>query len=166
MATAEKIAQVEQLTKDIKSNEAIYIVKYQGLKAGADNTMRRDFVKNGVTYKVAKNTLIKIALKNGGIEGLDSYLTKDTAIAMGNDLIGLVKIMDDYNKKHKDVKVPEGKAVYYQGTVYSGAELAKIATIPSRDQLYGMVASCIIGPIRNLAFGIKAIAEKKEETEK
>ncbi len=163
MATELKKDIVAGLTESIKNKSAIYLVDYLGITANDDNLMRRDFRKQGFEYCVAKNTLLKIALKENGIESMDAFLEKGTAVVMGDDLVSVVKKVDEYSKKYKGV--PKGKAIYFEDTVYSGEELAKLATLPSKDELYGMLASVLIGPVRNLAFGIKAIAEKEEETE-
>ena len=163
MATQMKKDIVASLSDSIKNNSAIYLVDYLGISANDDNAMRRDFRKSGLTYVVAKNTLLKIALKENGIDSMDSYLEKGTAVAMADDLVTVVKKVDEYSKKYKGI--PKGKAVYFEGTVYTGDELLKLATLPSKEELYGMLASVLIGPVRNLAFGIKAIAEKEEETE-
>jgi len=163
MATQIKKDLVASLSESIKNNSAVYLVDYLGISANDDNVMRRDFRKSELTYVVAKNTLLKIALKENGIDSMDSYLVKGTAVAMGEDLVSVVKKVDEYSKKYNGL--PKGKAVYFEGTVYTGEELAKLATLPSKDELYGMLASVLIGPVRNLAFGIKAIAEKQEETE-
>ena len=163
MATQLKKDTIASLSESIKNNSAIYLVDYLGITANDDNLMRRDFRKSELTYTVAKNTLLKIALKENGIDSMDEYLEKGTAVAMANDLVSVVKKVDEYSKKYKGV--PKGKAVYFEGTVYTGDELTTLATLPSKEELYGMLASVLIGPVRNLAFGIKAIAEKDEETE-
>lgn len=163
MATQTKKDIVASLSESIKNNSAIYLVDYLGITANDDNLMRRDFRKSELTYTVAKNTLLKIALKENGIDSMDEYLEKGTAVAMADDLVTVVKKVDEYSKKYKGI--PAGKAVYFEGTVYTGDELKKLASLPTKDELYGMLASVLIGPVRNLAFGIKAIAEKQEETE-
>lgn len=163
MATQAKKDIVASLSEGIKNNSAIYLVDYLGISANDDNAMRRDFRKNGIEYYVAKNTLLKIALKENGIDSMDEFLSNGTAVAMADDLVNVVKSVDTYTKKFKEF--PTGKAVYFEGEVFTGAELAKLATLPSKEELLTMLASCLIGPVRNLAFGIKAIAEKLEETE-
>ena len=152
MATQMKKDIVASLSENIKNNSAVYLVDYLGITANDDNLMRRDFKKSGISYFVAKNTLLKIALHENGIEGLDSYLEKGTAVAMGDDLVAVVKKIDEFTKKHKGL--PVGKAVYSEGNVYSGAELAKLATLPSRDQVLTKIAAGLMQIPRDIAICI------------
>ncbi len=152
MATQMKKDIVASLSENIKNNSAVYLVDYLGITANDDNLMRRDLRKNDISYFVTKNTLLKIALHENGIESLDSYLEKGTAVAMGDDLVAVVKKIDEFSKKYKGI--PVGKAVYCDGDVYTGAELAKLATLPSRDQMLTMIAAGLMQIPRDIAICI------------
>jgi large subunit ribosomal protein L10 len=155
MATQLKKDTVALLSEGIKNNGAIYLVDYLGINANNDNKMRRDLKKSDITYYVAKNTLLKIALKENGIDSMDAFLEKGTAVAMSNDLVGVVKKIDEYSKKLKGL--PQGKAVYYEGTVYSGAELVKLSKLPSKEELIAKVVGGIASPLTGLVFALSGI---------
>lgn len=158
MPSQEKIERVAALTETIKGKSVVYLLNYQGLKVPTDNQMRRGLKKDGVTYLVEKNTLVKIALNNCGMNGMDDFLLKDTSVAIGNDVVDVVKKMNDYSKKQNGL--PSGKAVYFGGMVYSGVDLDKIAKLPSKNELLSQVVRGINTPITSLVFSLSGVLKK------
>ena len=82
MPNTKNIQQVEVLTDKLSRAKAIYFTEYLGLNVEDITELRRNFHKSEVEYAVAKNTLLKLAAKNNGLEGMDQYLSGPTAIAL------------------------------------------------------------------------------------
>ena len=80
-----KKAKVEQLTETLKNAVSFVIVDYKGITVEEDTKLRRDLRAENVKYSVEKNSLLRFALKNAGIEGLDDVLEGTTAIAVSNE---------------------------------------------------------------------------------
>ena len=77
----EKAAKVSELKDLMTGSKGVILVDYCGLTVAEDTDLRRKMREAGVTYMVAKNTFVRIAAKEAGIEGLDSFLEHNTALA-------------------------------------------------------------------------------------
>ena len=75
---------VAELSESLKNSCIGVIVNYKGITVAEDTKLRKQLRETG-EYKVVKNTLLKLALKDAGIEGLDSVLEGTTAIALSKD---------------------------------------------------------------------------------
>ena len=113
MATAEKEQAVEALAELIARSKSIYLTDFQGMNVELVAKMRRRLRDAKVEYRVAKNTLTKIALRKQGVDALDSYLEGPTGIAFGADEVGGAKILSDFAKEFEK---PSVKAAYVAGT--------------------------------------------------
>ena len=80
MAKPEKVSAVAEITEQFKGSTAAVITEYRGLTVGNITTLRRA-LGEGATYSVAKNTLVKRAAAEAGVEGLDDLFVGPTAIA-------------------------------------------------------------------------------------
>src|SRR5437867_12735594 len=95
MATAEKEQTVQSLTELIARSKSIYLTDFQGMNVELEAKMRRRLRDAKVEYRVAKNTLTKIALRSHGVETLDSYLAGPTGIAVGVDEVCGANVISD-----------------------------------------------------------------------
>ena len=84
-AKAEKVQVVEELKDRLSNTKSAIFVDYRGLTVEEANNLRKQFREAGVVYKVYKNTLIEIAARELGIEGIIPILEGPTAIAFGID---------------------------------------------------------------------------------
>ncbi|MDC0700681.1 50S ribosomal protein L10, partial [Blautia wexlerae] len=121
-------------------------------------------------YKVVKNTLLKLALKEAGIEGLDSVLEGTTAIAISNeDYVGSAKVLSDFAEKSKTFKI---KAGFVDGNVIDEAGVKNLAKLPSKEVLIAQTLGGLNAPItgfvtvlngtmKGLVVALNAIAEKQ-----
>lgn len=87
---SEKILQakkeaVEQLVEKLKAAQSGVLVDYIGINVADDTKLRRELREAGVEYTVVKNSILRFAAKEAGLEGLTSYLSGSTAIALSND---------------------------------------------------------------------------------
>lgn len=101
----QKQAQVAALTEELKNSVTGVIVNYEGINVEDDTKLRKSLREAGCKYQVVKNTLLSRALKEAGIEGLDSVLEGTTAIAMSeSDYAAGAKILSEYAEKAAKAK--------------------------------------------------------------
>ena len=157
---SEKQAIVEALVERIKASAAGVIVDYQGITVAEDTTLRTELRKEGINYSVIKNTLVKRALDQLDLGELDSVLNGSTSLATTeNDPIAPFRIIADYSKKLGDRF--NVKAAFMEGKVLNDAEIAELATLPSKDALYSKVLGTMIAPITGRAVCLGQILEQK-----
>ena len=102
----EKAGKVAELKDLLSSSKGAVLVDYCGLTVAEDTELRSKMREAGVKYMVAKNTFIRIAAKEAGVEGLDSYLEHNTAVAFSaEDPVAPAKILNDFSKDHKALEI-------------------------------------------------------------
>ena len=96
-----------------------------------------------------------------GLDGLDEVFTGPTAVAFSNDdVVAPAKIIDEFAK---DAKALEIKGGVIEGKVSSVEQITALAKLPNREGLLSMLLSVLQAPVRNVAYAVKAVAEKNEE---
>ena len=158
----EKKAVVEQLTETLKSASSGVLVDYKGITVAEDTALRQELRENGVEYSVVKNTLVRFAINNVGMEELDEVLNGTTSLAVSkDDPFAPMRIISRFDKQMGDRC--NIKAGFMDGKVIPLADVAALAELPSKDALLGQVLGMMLAPITSLAIVIKAIAEKNGE---
>jgi large subunit ribosomal protein L10 len=159
MAT-NKTQTVETLTKDIQSASGVYLADFTGITVQTVTGLRRDLRKKGIKMRVAKNTLIRRALNNNGISGLDAYLAGPSAliIADAEDPIAPAKLLVDFQKANEGL-LPL-KAINIDGQVSKGDQLVAISKTPGKRELQAQVVSLAMGPGSNLLALVKGPGSK------
>ncbi len=153
---------VAELAEQMKNASSGVLVDYKGINVADDTQLRAEMRKNNVDYRVIKNTLIRFAAKEAGLEGLDSVLEGTTALAISaDDVIAPAKVVAQFAKKNADIY--NIKAGFMDGKVVGVEEIMEIANLPSKEVLLGRLVGGLQGPIFGLALVLKAIAEKKEQ---
>ena len=157
---SEKQAIVAALTEQLKNASSGVLVDYKGITVAEDTALRTELRQNEVQYGVVKNTLVRFALNNVGLEGLDDVLNGTTSLATAeNDPIAPFRIINDYSKKLGDRF--NVKAAFMEGKILPDAEIAEMSSLPSKDALYSKVLGTMIAPITGLAVCLGQILEQK-----
>ncbi len=155
-----KKEKVAELSEKFKKAKMIVLTEYRGINVEDDTKLRKTIREEGNDYLVVKNSTISYAAKEAGIEGLDK-LEGPTAVVIGyEDYVAPAKAVNDYAKDHDFYNIKLG---VMDGKVIDEAEVKKLATLPSKEQLYAMLASALLGNIRNLAVVLNQVKEKQEE---
>ena len=156
-----KEAKVAEIKEKLEKAQAVVLAKYQGLTVEEDTLLRKNLREAGIEYKVYKNTLVTLAVKELGIEGFDEYLEGPVSIAFGyDDVTAPARIFNDFAKDHKALEL---KAGIVDGELYDAAKIQQLATIPSKEVLIAKLLGSIKSPIASFARVINAIAESKAE---
>ena len=156
-----KEAKVAEIKEKLEKANSVVINKYQGLTVEEDTLLRKNLREAGVEYKVYKNTLVILAAKELGLEGIVEYLEGPVSIAFGyEDVTVAARVLNDFAKDHKKLEL---KAGIVDGEIYDEAKIKQLATIPSKEVLIAKLLGSIKSPISSFARVINAIAESKAE---
>lgn len=155
----EKKAEVVSEIKDKFQNaSSVVVFDYRGLTVSEVTELRKSLREANAEYKVYKNTLAKRAVDELGID-LGSYLEGPSAISFGTDELSPVKIISEFAKNHEALEL---KAGIVEGKVAGKEELASYAAIPSREGLLTMLASGLLGTVRDLSICLDLYSKEKE----
>lgn len=158
---SEKQAIVAELTEKLKGAASGVLVDYKGITVAEDTALRAECRKNGLDYAVVKNTLVRFAINNVGLEEMDGVLNGTTSLALSNeDPIAPMRVINNFSKKFNGAKFTI-KAGFMDGKVLSMDEISSLAELPSKEALLGQVLGTMLAPITSLAIVLKAIAEKE-----
>lgn len=150
----EKSAAVAELKERIQGSEIAIITSYQGINVESVLALRKQMREAGIEYKVYKNTLATIALRELGLEQAASYINGPTAWAFSTDPVAPAKILKDIAATSKFVAMNGG---VLSGKVVNGAQLTALANLPSRHALLGQVVGTIAMPLQNLVGTLNAL---------
>ncbi|WP_371365808.1 50S ribosomal protein L10 [Sporomusa rhizae] len=171
--TQQKIQTVADIKEKLSSTKGAVITNYRGLTVAQDTVLRRKLREAGVEYRVFKNTMTRIAAKEAGIEGLDSYLEGPTAIAMSyTDPVAPAKVISDFVKENK-LQALEVKAGLVEGKVIDANGVKALSSLPPREVLIAKALGSMQAPIagfvnvlsgtmRNLVYALEAVRKQKE----
>jgi large subunit ribosomal protein L10 len=140
MAKPDKVGAVAEIADKFRSSSAAVITEYSGLSVSQLTTLRRA-LGNGATYRVAKNTLVKRAAEDAGVQGLEALFAGPTAIAfVDGEPVDAAKTLRDFAKDNKGLVIKGG---YMDGRPLSVEEVAKIADLDSREVLLAKLAGAM-----------------------
>ena len=150
----EKKQMVADLVNKLKNSAGGVLVDYQGINVEQDTKMRAELREAGVDYFVFKNTLARLAVKEVGFDELLPVLEKMTAIAVSeNDPVAPAKILTSYADKIQTFNI---KAGFVEGGVIDVQGVARLATMPSKEQLIAKILGTLQSPASGLANVINA----------
>lgn len=171
MKKSDKEKLIQELTEKTSEMSALFLVSYKGMTYTELSNVRNSIKSSGHDFRVVKNRLLKLALKNNNIEGLDEYLVEPTACAIVfGDPASVAK---EFKKFAKDYKNFDIKAGYFEGTALSKEDVIALADLPSREELLAKMLGSMSAPARNfvsllaniprsLLNVLNAIKDKKE----
>ena len=174
--TSAKQAVVAQLKEQLESAKGVVLTSYKGLTVAQDTELRRELREAGVSYHVVKNTMLGIAAKEAGIEGIEEHLEGTTAFAFSTeDAVAPAKVICGFIKKNKleDAEVLTVKVGMVEGKVIGVDEVKALAALPSREELIAKLLGSMNAPIsntvnvlqgviRNAVYVLDAIRSQKE----
>ena len=147
-----KQAIVAELKEQLASAKSVVLTGYKGLTVAQDTELRRELREAGVSYHVVKNTMLRLAAKEAGVEGLDKHLEGTTAFAFSTeDAVAPAKVICGFIKKNKleDTEVLTVKAGMVEGKVIGLDDIKALASLPSREELIAKLLGSMNAPISN-----------------
>ena len=166
----EKVAVVDEVRERLSSANAALLTEYRGLGVGELARLRRSLREAGGEYKIYKNTLVRFAVRELGLDGLETLLVGPTAITfVETDAASVAKALRDFARTNPNLVVKGG---LLGAKVLSAADAGALAELPSRDLLLAQLAGAVAAPLqtfagllqalpRNLAYGLQALIDKQ-----
>ena len=167
----EKVAKVAEIKDLLINSKCTILVDFCGLTVAQDTALRRKMREAGVHYNVVKNTLLRIAAEEAGIEGLEPSLEKNTAIAVSpEDPVAVAKIVCDFAKENMELKVKVG---VLDGKVIDVDAIKALASLPPKEVLVAKLLGSMNAPIsgfvgvlqgtiRKVVYALDAVRQAKE----
>jgi large subunit ribosomal protein L10 len=168
----QKHEQSVELRENLEGVNTLFLLENHGLKVNDVNHLRSEVRKTEATYKVVKNTVVRLAVEGTEMEGITPFLSGPKVLAYtGGDGVALAKVLKDFVKKHPELTFEQA---YLEGQILEAREAEKIADMPSRDELISKLVNLLQSPLRRLAVALNAplqnftnvitqIAEKGDE---
>ncbi|HEY7751867.1 MAG TPA: 50S ribosomal protein L10 [Ignavibacteriaceae bacterium] len=152
MDRTEKDEIISEVKELINSASAVYLTDYTGINVEDITDLRNKFRKEGVQYKVIKNTLFKRALQETGkFEKLSGHLLGMTGyIFADSNPVAPAKIIQKYFDEKQKLPL---KACYIDGEFYAGSELKTLASLPTKNE----IIAGIMGSLNSPASGIVGV---------
>ncbi len=156
--TEAKQVVVNEIKDKLSRAASVVVADARGLTVEQDTALRKSLREAGVDYKVYKNTMVTLAVKDTPFEGLAQYLEGPSAFAFSyGEATTAAAILD---KAVKNLENLEFKASVIENTVYDAAGTKAIAGIPSREVLLSRLLGSFKSPMSSFARVIKQVAEK------
>jgi large subunit ribosomal protein L10 len=164
----EKVAVVDEVRAKLEESNAAVLTEYRGLNVSATADLRRALRDAGGEYKIYKNTQVRIAARELGLE-LDDLLTGPTAIAfVTGDAVGVAKALQDFAKTNPALVVKGG---LLGDQILSDADVKALADLEPREVLLAKFAGLLAAPLqqfagllealpRNFAYGLQALIDQ------
>ena len=159
MARPDKVAAVADVKDRFESSAAMLLTNYRGLSVTELAELRAELRKANASYRVAKNTLIRRAMHDAGIEDLDEILVGPTALVFcQEDPVGPAKAIKAFTKDHPAL---EFKGAFMEGGVLDAEAALRLADLESREDLLSRLAGLMYGALANTARLLQALPEKQ-----
>ena len=142
---AEKESELQELTAAFQGSDSAILVDYRGLNVPQVTELRRQLRSAKASYRVVKNTIAKRALKGTAFESLSEYFEGTTAVAVtATDPVALAKTLTTFAKTAPTIAI---KAAVVQGRAIKPAEVADLAALPGKPELYARLLFLLQAPM-------------------
>ncbi len=167
---AEKVAVVDEVRQRLSAANATLLTEYRGLKVDELAELRQSVRTAGGDYKIYKNTLVRLAVADLGLEGLDELLVGPTGVAfVDGDAVLVAKALKDFARTAPNLVVKGG---VLGRTALSAEAAGSLADVAPREVLLAQLAGALAAPIRqlggllaalprNLAYGLAALIDQR-----
>ncbi|MBO9498656.1 MAG: 50S ribosomal protein L10 [Novosphingobium sp.] len=148
MDRSQKADSVASLNATFNEVGVVVVTRNLGLSVAQSTDLRSKMRDAGATYKVAKNRLAKLAIKDTDYAGIDSYLSGPTALATSVDPVAAAKAVVDFAKTNPKLEIVGGSM---GGTLLDEAGVKALASMPSLDQLRATLVGLVNAPATKIA---------------
>ncbi|MDP4540784.1 50S ribosomal protein L10 [Qipengyuania sp. DY56-A-20] len=157
MDRSQKADSVAQLNAVFNEAGVVVVTRNLGLTVEQSTALRTKMREAGASYKVAKNRLAKLALKDTDYAGIDEYLNGPTALAYSEDPVTAAKVAVEFAKTNDRLEIVGGSM---GATVLDEAGIKALASMPSLDQLRGTIVGLVNAPATKIARVVNEPASK------
>lgn len=154
----EKVAVVSEVRERLEAASATILTEYRGLRVADLEHLRQALAAAGGEYKIYKNTLVRRAAHEQGVEGLDPLLEGPTAIAfVRDDVAAVAKVLRDFARTHPALVVKGG---LLGESLLDARATTALADLPSREVLLAQIAGALAAPMQRFAALLAAVPQK------
>src|SRR5437764_2226958 len=152
-----KVAVVDEVRERLSSADAAILTEYRGLNVSEIARLRRSLREAGGSYRIYKNTLVRLAVRELGLEEIEAMLLGPTAIAfVDGDAASVAKSLRDFARTNPALVIKGG---VLGETILSAEDATALAELPSRDQLLSQLAGAMAAPLQQMAGLLKALPQ-------
>lgn len=150
----QKKEQSEQLRASLTEVSTLFVMHNTGLTVNEVNDLRSRVRQSEATYKVVKNSVVRLAVEGTQLEELGPELVGPNALAFTDgDGVQLAKVLKEFSKGHPALTF---RKAWLEGQFLEAEEAQKLADMPSRDELVSKLLYILQSPIRRLAVALAA----------
>ena len=154
-----KQAAVADIKAKFEQAKSVVMIDYRGMTVAEVTELRNQFRKNGCEYAVLKNTLVKLAAKEAGLEGFDPYLNGPTAVAFSyDDLVAPAKVVKTFMDKSKKLTIKCGVC---DGDFLDENGVKALADLPSKEVLIAKIMGSMMSAVSKFVYVVEAIRKQK-----
>ena len=156
MKKEEKGEVIEEIKELISNSTSMFLVNYSGVNVADINKLRAEFRKEGINYKVLKNTLFKKALEQtGSYDKFNSQLVGMIGVAfVSENFVSAAKIIKKYFDEKQKFSF---KGCYIESTFYGSEQLNTIASMPTKNEIMSGIVGSIAAPATGIVGAINAV---------
>ena len=148
MSKEKKQSYIKDMTSQLDSSEAVIVAHYQGLTVKQLDELRSKMREHGIIFKITKNRITKLALEKTRCKDLSNLFTGPTAVALSKDAITSAKILTNFSKENKNLKILGG---IMGNDILDVAGVQNVATLPTLDEARAKIVGILRSPAQKIA---------------
>lgn len=150
----QKREQSDQLRNALSDISTLFLLENTGLNVNDVNVLRSEIRKTEGTYRVVKNSVVKLAVEGTDLEVITPHMTGPKTLAFTEgDAVALAKALKTFIKDHPELTIQQA---YLEGQLLDAKAAVKIADLPSREELISKLLYVLQSPIRRLAVALNS----------
>ena len=139
---------VEEMKNFFSKSSSVFVTHYQGLNVKQIDELKKEMRKNGIMFKVTKNRITKLALEKTRCKDLSNLFSGPTAVALSKDAITSAKILTNFSKENKNLKILGG---IMGNDILDVAGVQNVATLPTLDEARAKIVGILRSPAQKIA---------------
>jgi len=157
MNKEKKKTYISEMTSQFDKSEAVIVTHYQGLTVNQLDELRAKMREHGIIFKITKNRITKLALEKTRCKDLSDLFSGPTAVALSKDAITSAKILTNFSKENKSLKILGG---IMGNDILDVAGVKNVATLPTLDEARAKIVGILRSPAQKIASILLAPASK------
>ena len=148
---------ISEMTTQFDKSEAVIVTHYQGLTVNQLDELRAKMREHGIIFKITKNRITKLALEKTRCKDLSDLFSGPTAVALSKDAITSAKILTNFSKENKNLKILGG---IMGDDILDVVGVKNVATLPTLDEARAKIVGILRSPAQKIASILLAPASK------
>jgi len=157
MNKEKKQSYISEMSKQFENSEAVIVTHYQGLSVKQLDDLRKKMREHGILFKITKNRITKLALEKTRCKNLINLFSGPTAVALSKDAISSAKILTNFSKENKSLKILGGRMGNEEIDVVG---VANVATLPTLEEARAKIVGILTLPAQKIVSILLAPASK------